>query len=185
MMIHEPVWRTLTLLLGVIAFGAGNAYAEVMRTLDPADNPISAYLTGPYGKWESGGFVAFAASLLVLLGRGPVWWQAMVAVTALSLLVVVLTKWLMRYGLYGWLGCSTSGGVEVWHLSAAGIAFTLAVGVEAAILWPSGWVALPLAAPVSALGFSLLDRSQTAIEEKTYTLLLYCGMLAAISVLLR
>ena len=185
MRITEPLWSGIALAVGVASFVAGNVIAEVKRQLNPATQPISAYLTGPYGVWESGGFLIFSLGLLALLGHGPVWWQAMVAATAFSLWFVVLTKWLIKYGLYGWLLCRTAQQLEDIHLVSAGIAFALAVGVEAVVLWGHYLaVALPFAAPFSALIFTLFDRSQTAIEEKTYTIFLLAGMIAVIAVLL-
>ena len=181
MMIHESLIQVIGLLVGVIAFIFGNVYAEIKRgQLNPETQPISAYLTGPYGVWESSGFLLFSLSLLGLLGHGPGWWQGLVLVTAAALWFVVLSKWLIKYGLYGWVFCSTANQVERIHLISAGIAFTLAVGVEATVLWPSLWVIIPFAAPLSALGFYLFDRKQTAINEKAYTLFLLLGMLAVI-----
>ena len=184
MRITEPLWSGIALAVGVASFVAGNVIAEVKRQLNPATQPISAYLTGPYGVWESGGFLIFSLGLLALLGSGPVWWQAIVGWTAFALWFVVLSKWLIKYGLYGWLLCTDESQVENIHLISAGVAFILAVGVEAAVLWPSPLVALPFTAPASALVFSLFDRSQTAIEEKTYTIFLLAGMIAVIAVLL-
>ena len=185
MRIIEPLWHVIALTVGVSAFIAGNTIAEIKRKLNPATQPMSAYLTGPYGVWESGGFLIFSLGLLALLGSGPLWWQALVAVTAFALWFVVLTKWLIQYGLYGWLLCHDEQQVEDIHLVAAGVSFALAVGVEAAVLWGHIAVVLPFAAPFSALIFTLFDRSQTAIEEKTYTVLLLAGMVAMIAVLWR
>ncbi len=182
--IIESLWQTIALTIGVVAFVLGNAYAEIKRKLNPETQPISAYLTGPYGVWESGGFLVFSLGLLALLGHGPVWWQFLVGLTVVALWFVVLTKWLIKYGLYGWLLCSDSNQVERIHLISAGVAFISAIGVEAAVLWPSPWVALPFLAPVSALAFFLLDRNQTAIEEKVYTIFLLAGMLVVIAFLL-
>lgn len=184
MRITEPLWSVIALAVGVASFVAGNVIAEVKRQLNPATQPISAYLTGPYGIWESGGFLVFSLGLLALLGSGPIWWQALVGWTAFALWFVVLSKWLIKYGLYGWLLCTDESQVENIHLISAGIAFILAVGVEAAVLWPSPLVALPFTAPASALVFSLFDRRQPAIEEKTYTIFLLAGMIAVLTVFL-
>ena len=174
-MMHETLWRAAALAVGTLGFVVGNAYAEIKRRLNPETQPISAYITGPYGIYESAGFLSLAVGFFCL--SGPVWWTLLSIATGVALLFIVLTKWLMKYGLYSWLLCSDSSQVETIHLVSAGIAFSLLVGIEAWALWPSPLVALPFAAPVSALIFTLFARSQTAIEEKVYTVLLLGGMI--------
>lgn len=184
MRITEPLWSVIALAVGVASFVAGNVIAEVKRQLNPATQPISAYLTGPYGVWESGGFLIFSLGLLALLGSGPVWWQGAVAGTAVALWFVVLSKWILKYGLYGWLFCKNAAEVEHIHLISAGFSFALAVGMEVGVLWGHPAVLIPFVAPFSALIFTLFDRSQTAIEEKTYTIFLLAGMIAVLTVFL-
>lgn len=103
-------------------FVAANVWVEYKRRR--TDNwrtaPMSQYLTGAYGEWQSAGYGCLCVALVLLAIRHrfepPIWVPFLVAATALAL--VVATKWRMEVANLG-----HKSDVEEMHVLSAGIAF--------------------------------------------------------------
>lgn len=165
--------KTLVLLL-VLFFVAANVAVEYLRrkTDNPLQQPMSAYLTGPYGVIQDYGFFALAlAFVLLAAGALPVFsWSIPLILAAGAMVAVVETK-RMQIG----VDDTRRSAIEKWHLAAAGIAFVGVTFAEfRASLGNETLFLFPLAAVCAAALFTLFRRTETAVLEKLYTILLIC-----------
>lgn len=163
--------RTAVLIL-TLFFVAANVFTEYMRRKsdNPLQQPMSAYLTGPYGTIQDYGFCALALALAILAAAAlPVFsWSVPLILAAVAMVAVVETKRMQ-------LGADDTrrAAIEKWHLAAAGIAFTGVTFAEfRGSLANETLFLFPLAAVCAAALFTLFRRTETAVLEKFYTTLL-------------
>ncbi len=160
-------------LVLVLFFIAANIFAELMRKdLNPLVDPMSSYLTGPYGAVQSASYVGLSVCLMLLFPRlsAPAWHISLI-VAAIAVLTVVATKWIM-------LSNSTQhASLERIHVIAAGLAFLGVTIAEIVFFWHTQYELLSFAAPASAVAWSRLAPTKTALEEKSYAALICVGLL--------
>lgn len=169
--------QTVVLIL-TLFFVAANVFTEYMRrkTDNPLQQPMSAYLTGPYGVVQDYGFFALAIALVLLAvnALSVFAWSVPLILAAVALAVVVKTK-RMQIG----ADDVKRAALEKWHLAAAGVAFSGVTFAEfRGSLTDEILFLFPLAAVCAAALFTLFRRTETAVLEKLYTILLICWITA-------
>ncbi|MDE2101221.1 MAG: hypothetical protein KGL39_28505 [Patescibacteria group bacterium] len=162
--------KILVLLL-VIFFVVANVLTEYLRrkTDNAVTEPMSDYLTGPYGRIQDYGFFALSAALLILAvgGLQLVAWSVPLFCGSAALVGVVETKRLML------THAASRPWLERVHVACAGIAFAAVTFAELYLSRGHQLLFLiPLAAVCIAALFSLFKLTQTAMLEKTYAALI-------------
>ena len=175
----------ITLFYVIIAFFiAANVAVEYRNRaiLPPFRSDLSAYLAGVPWFWvQDLGYLALAVCLpLIGYWLGGLAVEVLCDVSAVGLVVVVVTKDLIAYSKFNPL---VKGDLEIAHVAAAGLTFGLLTVALLVHSWlePSTTFVAALLAPLSAAAFNRLAPNRTALEEKTYTLLMLVAMLSAIA----
>lgn len=172
----------LLLVILTLLFFCVNVAVEFARrkTLNPLEQPLSAYLTGPYGWLQSAAYLGFSVALFLTtaLYNSPTREALAFLIGGLALWPVVLTKWVE---LEPWAQ-KYEGALEHVHIFSAGVAF---LGCTLGILWHNAGtpletlVALPVGILLCIVFFwhniePLIVRlfgvipDQSTIEEKAY-----------------
>lgn len=155
-----------------IFFVAANIITEYMRrrTDNAAQQPMSAYLTGPYSSLQDAGFFGLAVALILLAYSAPgsLWlWHVPLYFAGVGLVGVVVTKWaqLNKTGI-------VYQDLEDAHLTCAAVAFGGVTVAEIYKSWGTPLAVWPIAAMAAATLFTLFKRTETAILEKLYATLI-------------
>ena len=138
-------------------FVAGNILTEWRnrKALPWMSNPMSAYLAGVPWAWvQDIGFVALAGAL-VLFSIGPLIPQILFLLGAVSLLMVVLTKYIAS--------------LSKFHKTSAALAFTSVIAGILVRTWHTGNIAnsFAMASICVAFLFMRFAPKKTELEEKS------------------
>ncbi|MGA9854297.1 MAG: hypothetical protein WBR29_03340 [Gammaproteobacteria bacterium] len=184
-----------TVLVLTAIFIGGNIAVEYWRrkTDNPLTQPLSDYLTGPYGWIQSIAYLCFAAAmpLLALYSHGSEIVFNSFLVGGIALVGVVLTKWVQRRATG-----SLYDNIEHLHVLCAGLAFggcTVGLWLNVGIFTPLGWLVsvAPLTTLALTFGWPSIEQwlvktfdcnpeelSASTLQEKNYTAWLLAAFIA-------
>lgn len=164
------------IFLLLLSFVATNLYVEIINegpTWNWQQHMISDYLYGVrHWQVQCYGFfgLSIAELLLIFAHPGGKLWSGSLVVAAVGLWGVVLTGIARKKFLHRWW--------FILHDIMTGFAFVGALVAEAVYLWNTPAIWLPVMAVASTVLFTRFAPKPRALEEKTFTAFLVCGLLA-------
>lgn len=162
------------IVAGVAIFAGALLLSLLLRrqAVPPLTQPISSYITGPYGWLTTAGFAGMLGALWLLgyAEPGPLWtWTVPLFVSSVALAGVAATKW-------GQLAVPTTSithsDLEDLHILCAALAFGGVTVAELHSTVGAGFTWAPWSAVILVLIFTLLKWSNTTLLEWSYTALI-------------